>query len=126
MQQADDTSRNPEYALERIGGKWKMPILWRLSQRPVWRYSELKRDLGSISHKMLSQQLKELERDDFIERILYPVVPPKVEYLLTEKGRLTLPAIRALCDLYNVLEEKMPCSETSAITGPVELLSSAD
>lgn len=82
-----------------------MPILWRLSQRPVWRYSELKRDLGQISHKMLSQQLKELEHDRFIERKLYPVVPPKVEYSLTERGRLTLPAIRALCDLNQALAD---------------------
>lgn len=89
----------PEYALEKIGGKWKMPILWRLSQRPVWRYGELKRDLGQISHKMLSQQLKELGADGFIYRQLYPVVPPKVEYSLTDKGRLTLPAINALCEL---------------------------
>ncbi len=99
------TFRKPEYALEKIGGKWKMPILWRLSQHPVWRYSELKRDLGLISHKMLSQQLKELEQDRLIMRKLYPVVPPKVEYSLTERGELTLPVIRALCDLNQILTD---------------------
>lgn len=107
--QTEDTSYRPELVLEKIGGKWKMPILWRLSQRSVWRYGELKRDLGNISHKMLSQQLKELEQEGLITRTLYPVVPPKVEYSLTERGTLTLPAITALCDLHAILENKQPC-----------------
>jgi DNA-binding HxlR family transcriptional regulator len=94
----------PEYALEKIGGKWKMPILWRLNRSDPWRYSELKRDLGNVSHKMLSQQLKELERDGFITRFAYPVVPPKVEYALTDKGRLTIPALQALCQLNATLQ----------------------
>lgn len=106
----EDASYRPELVLEKIGGKWKMPILWRLSQKKVWRYSELKRDLATISHKMLSQQLKELEQEDLISRIMYPVVPPKVEYTLTERGKLTLPAISALCDLHAVLENKPPCA----------------
>jgi len=106
----EDTSYRPEHVLEKIGGKWKMPILWRLSQKEVWRYGELKRDLGTISHKMLSQQLKELEGASLIVRTLYAVVPPKVEYSLTGRGRLTLPAISALCDLQAVLEDKQPCS----------------
>ncbi|HSW65768.1 MAG TPA: helix-turn-helix domain-containing protein [Bacillota bacterium] len=106
----EDTSYRPELVLEKIGGKWKMPILWRLSQKDVWRYGELKRDLGNISHKMLSQQLKELEQTGLITRTLYPVVPPKVEYQLTERGKLTLPAIAALCDLHAILEDKPPCT----------------
>lgn len=107
----EDTSYRPELVLEKIGGKWKMPILWRLNQKDVWRYGELKRDLGTISHKMLSQQLKELEQEGLIIRTLYPVVPPKVEYRLTELGKLTLPAIGALCDLHAVLEDKLPCAK---------------
>lgn len=91
----------PEVALSIIGGRWKMPILWRLALKPVWRYGELKRDLGTISHKMLSQQLKELSESGLIERTLYPVVPPRVEYSLTNKGKLALPAIRALCNFYS-------------------------
>jgi len=91
----------PELALAIIGGRWKMPILWRLALKPVWRYGELKRDLGLISHKMLSQQLKELAESGLVERKLYPVVPPRVEYSLTNKGRLALPAIRALCHFYS-------------------------
>ncbi len=101
MNDANVLHTQPEIALEVIGGKWKMPILWRLSLAPIWRYGELKRDLGTISHKMLSQQLRELEATGLIRRTLYPVVPPKVEYSLTEKGRLALPAIKALCDFYS-------------------------
>jgi DNA-binding HxlR family transcriptional regulator len=91
--------QKPEHALEKIGGKWKMPIIWRLSFRASWRYSDLKRDLDPISHKMLSQQLKELGAGGFIHRKLYPVVPPRTEYSLTDLGRKTLPAIKSLCAL---------------------------
>jgi DNA-binding HxlR family transcriptional regulator len=104
-------SYRPEYVLEKIGGKWKIPILWRLGQQKVWRYGELKRDLNNISDKMLSQQLKELESNNLIIRTLYPVVPPKVEYTLTAQGELTLPAIAALCDLQATLEGEVKCSE---------------
>lgn len=110
----------PEIALEIIGGKWKMPVLWRLSLRPIWRYGELKKDLGAISHKMLSQQLKELEAAGLIKRTSYPVVPPKVEYGLTEKGQLALPAVRALCNFYSdflLYEGKQPpvCYDTARL-----------
>lgn len=103
VKSAVSKDQKPETALEIIGGKWKMPILWRLSRQSTWRYSELKRDLDNISHKMLSQQLKELERDGLIIRTMYPVVPPKVEYSLSERGALTLPVITALCQLHTTL-----------------------
>jgi DNA-binding HxlR family transcriptional regulator len=87
---------NPvELALEVIGGKWKMPILWRLKEKP-WRYGELKKSLGQITHKMLTEQLRELERDGLIHREVYQVVPPKVEYSLTPKGETTIPLIESL------------------------------
>jgi DNA-binding HxlR family transcriptional regulator len=87
---------NPvELALHVIGGKWKMPILWRLRDR-VWRYSELHRDLARVTHKMLTQQLRELERAGLITRTVYPVVPPHVEYAINELGRTALPAIDTL------------------------------
>ena len=95
-----DPYTKPEQALEKIGGKWKMPLLWRLSLRNAWRYGELKRAFNPISHKMLSRQLRELEADGLIHRELYPVIPPKVEYSLTEKGRKALPAVKALCTFY--------------------------
>lgn len=101
----------PEFALSKIGGKWKMPILWRLGQHEVLRYSELRKELTGISHKMLSQQLDELESDGLISRKLYPVVPPKVEYSLTEKGRVALPAINAICELNILLEPEAACKD---------------
>ncbi len=87
---------NPvELSLDIIGGKWKMPILWRLKDK-TWRYSELKKSIGKITHKMLAQQLKELEEDGLISRKVYPSVPPKVEYTITDKGRTTIPIIESL------------------------------
>ncbi len=90
------TYNNPvELALEIIGGKWKMPILWRLKEK-AWRYGELKKSLGKITHKMLTEQLRELERDGLIHREVYQVVPPKVEYSLTSKGETAIPIIESL------------------------------
>jgi len=78
---------NPvEFAMDRIGGTWKMPILWRLKDR-VMRYGELKKDIPHITDKMLTSQLKELESEGFINRKVYAEVPPKVEYSLTERGK---------------------------------------
>jgi DNA-binding HxlR family transcriptional regulator len=86
-----------ELAQEVIGGKWKMPILWRLKDR-VWRYNELRRSLGRVTHKMLTQQLRELERDGLVTRKVFAVVPPRVEYSITALGRTTVPLIEALRD----------------------------
>jgi DNA-binding HxlR family transcriptional regulator len=78
---------NPvEFAMDRIGGTWKMPILWRLKDK-VMRYGELKKDIPHITHKMLTSQLRELEAEGFIERKVYAVVPPKVEYTITRRGK---------------------------------------
>lgn len=84
-----------ELALHVIGGKWKMPILWRLNRRQ-WRYNELHRDLKGISHKMLTQQLRELEESGLLTRTVHPVVPPHVDYDITPLGRTALPSIEAL------------------------------
>ncbi len=86
-----------ELALHVIGGKWKMPILWRLNQRS-WRYGELHRDLKGVSHKMLTQQLRDLEAVGLLTRTVHPVVPPHVDYAITTLGRTALPAIEALRD----------------------------
>ncbi|TDO28901.1 HxlR family transcriptional regulator [Sediminibacterium goheungense] len=78
---------NPvEFAMDRIGGTWKMPILWRLKDK-VMRYGELKKDIPHITHKMLTSQLRELEEEGFIKRKVYAVVPPKVEYSITTRGK---------------------------------------
>lgn len=88
--------QNPvELALHVVGGKWKMPILWRLRNR-AWRYNELRRDLGKVTHKMLAQQLRELEAAGLVTRTVFPVVPPHVEYAITDLGLTALPAIEAL------------------------------
>lgn len=96
---------NPvELALDIVGGKWKMPVLWRLNKK-VWRYGELKKDLGIITHKMLAGQLKELEKAGLIERKVYPVVPPKVEYSITKKGKTVIPVIESLREWGNKFRE---------------------
>lgn len=84
---------NPvEFAMGRLGGTWKMPILWRLKDN-IYRYGELKKSIPHISDKMLTTQLKELAADGFIHREVYAVVPPKVEYSITEKGKSAIPIV---------------------------------
>jgi DNA-binding HxlR family transcriptional regulator len=92
----DKLYQNPvEFALDQIGGKWKMPLLWRLKDK-TWRYGELRKDLKNITHKMLTQQLRELEEDGFVHRKVYAQVPPKVEYTITERGLEAIPIIESL------------------------------
>lgn len=83
--------------LELIGGKYKALILWHLSERPL-RFSELRKQIGSATAKMLTQQLRELEAQALIHREVYPIIPPKVEYSLTELGRSLLPILVAMRD----------------------------
>lgn len=87
---------NPvEFAMDRIGGTWKMPILWRLKDK-VMRYGELKKDIPHITDKMLTSQLRELEAEGFIDRKAFAVVPPKVEYSLTRRGKRAIVMIEAI------------------------------
>lgn len=76
-----------------INGKWKLQILNLLSQGECMRYGDLKRAIKDVSEKMLIQHLRELEVDGLIVRKLYPEVPPRVEYALTEVGRKIIPVI---------------------------------
>lgn len=85
------------YTLSLIGGKYKLMVLYWLGEREVLRHNELKRHIGEISFKMLSQTLKELEAEDLIIRREYPQVPPKVEYSLTDKGQTLIPILHDLC-----------------------------
>ena len=71
--------------MDRIGGTWKMPILWRLRDKTL-RYGEIGEQLPHISDKMLSGVLRSLEAEGFITRKVYPVVPPRVEYTITRRG----------------------------------------
>lgn len=84
-----------EFAMERIGGTWKMPILWRLKDRTM-RFGELKKSMPKITDKMLTSQLRELEKYGFITRKVYAVVPPKVEYSITDRGLEAIPVIEML------------------------------
>ena len=86
-----------EATLERIGGKWKGVALYHLLEGTK-RYNELKRDVGNVTQRMLTKQLRELEDDGLIVRTVYPVVPPRVEYSLSEKGRTLEPILLALRD----------------------------
>lgn len=85
-----------EATIELIGGKYKSVILWHLTDG-VKRFGELKRLLPRATEKMLAQQLRDLERDGLIIRTVYPVVPPKVEYSLSDLGRTIIPVLDAMC-----------------------------
>jgi DNA-binding HxlR family transcriptional regulator len=80
-----------------IGGKWKSMVLWAL-KKEVKRNGELKRIITGISQKMLTQQLRELEDAGIVQRIVYPVIPPKVEYKLTNSGEKLIPILQELHD----------------------------
>lgn len=85
------------YTLSLIGGKYKMIILYWLGEFEVLRHNALHRLIGKISFKMLSATLKELEADGLISRKVYPQLPPKVEYSLTDKGKSLIPILFDLC-----------------------------
>lgn len=86
-----------EAALGVIGGKWKGIILYHLLDRTE-RFSALQRQVGNVTQRMLTKQLRELEADGLLVRTVYPVVPPKVEYSLTAKGKTLKPLILLLRD----------------------------
>lgn len=86
-----------EATLELIGGKYKALILWHLSEGKL-RFSELRRAIANATPKMLTQQLRELEAQKLISREVFPVVPPKVEYSLTELGKSLMPILVAMRD----------------------------
>ena len=86
-----------EATLELIGGKYKALILWHLSEGKL-RFSELKNRIKKATPKMLTQQLRELEGSHLVHREVFPVIPPKVEYSLTETGKSLLPILVAMRD----------------------------
>lgn len=85
------------YTLSLISGKYKMIILYCLMEYQPVRFNELQRYLGKISDKTLSQNLKELEKDELIHREVYAQIPPKVEYSLTERGKSLMVVLDQLC-----------------------------
>lgn len=100
-----------EATIDLIGGKYKAIILWHLMGKTL-RYSELHKLVPKATDKMLAQQLRELERDGLINRKVYPVVPPKTEYSLTDFGKSLTPILDALCNWgsdYLSKASEIPC-----------------
>jgi len=87
-----------EDAFRMLEGRWKMMIIFHLFDRGTLRFSELERAIPAVSQKMLIQQLRELERDGIVVRTVFPQVPPKVEYGLTDWGQAMCPALDALLE----------------------------
>jgi DNA-binding HxlR family transcriptional regulator len=85
-----------ELALMVVGGKWKPIILWLLGERGTLRFGELRRLMPSVTQKMLTQQLRELEADGLVSRLAHPQVPPRVEYSLTGRGAGLVPILKEL------------------------------
>lgn len=84
------------HVFRRIGGKWKLPILWHLAEKEATRYNELKRSVRGVTNMMLTKCLRELEDFGLVQRRQYNEIPPRVEYSLTERGKKLLPALGAL------------------------------
>ncbi len=89
-----------------LSGKWKILILWYLVNGPL-RFSDIKRSLPNVTQKMLTNQLRSLEEDSLIYRKVYPVIPPKVEYGLTEIGTKIIPVLEAMHDYGEEYIEEM-------------------
>ena len=87
-----------ETAFKILEGRWKMSIIFNLFASSVLRFSELERAIPGVSQKVLIQQLRELERDGVVTRKVYPQVPPKVEYGLTDWGQAMCPALDSLLE----------------------------
>jgi DNA-binding HxlR family transcriptional regulator len=113
----DNTPCPVTTALSVIGGKWKVIILWHL-QDGVKRFGELQRQVKGISQKMLTQELRDLEESGLVGRKVYPVVPPKVEYSLTETGWSLKPVLEQLCEWgkgYRKFREGLDGASDSAV-----------
>ncbi len=101
IEQARFADTGYSYTFSLINGKHKPVILYCLMEYEPVRFNEMQRYLGNIADKTLSQNLKELEADKLISRKVYPQIPPKVEYSLTEKGHSLVKILDLLCDWGN-------------------------
>lgn len=105
------------YTFHLVSEKWKMYILFWLWKKDVMRYGELKRALSSVTHKMLSSQLKERESDGLIIRKEYPQVPPKVEYSLSELGKSLMPVLQTIAALRDKYGSAYDCRALRKLRG---------
>ena len=98
----DPTAKCPIlYAMEIIGSKWKMPIIWQLTMEDGLHYNELRRRVKGITNTMLTRCLRDLENDNLIYRHSYETIPPSVTYHLSDFGKELLPALEGLFDWGN-------------------------
>ena len=102
------------YAMELIGQKWKLPILWYLAdaENQTLRYRELERKVVGITATMLTKCLRELENDGLVSRTVYPTIRPAVEYTLTERGKTLIPALESI---YNWADSQMKHTQQADI-----------
>lgn len=101
------------YAMEIIGGKWRLPIVWKLYQNKTMRYNELKRNLVGITNIMLTRSLQSLEADGLVNRVEFNQIPPRVEYSLTDNGLRLVPALEII---FNWGKERMTTEDMTLPT----------
>lgn len=109
-----------ELSVSLFSGKWKTTIICKLMDGTK-RYGELKKLIVGINHKMLAEQLRELEQAGIVHREVYPVVPPKVEYALTELGEQLKPAIRLLQQWGSQFGTELPLESPAPISVPLSM-----
>lgn len=103
----DDDIRCPlEYGLQVFGGKWRSRIICVLNYMDTLRYSELRSEMTNITDAVLAAKLKELIADGLIERKSYDVVPPKVEYSLTKRGKSVIPILQSICAWSGIFQKE--------------------
>jgi DNA-binding HxlR family transcriptional regulator len=98
MKMIDEKNCPVRLTMDIIGGKWKPMILYYIKNLGVCRFGELQRYIPHITKKMLTQQLRELEKDGIVHRKVYQQVPPRVDYSLTESGETLEPLLQAMAD----------------------------
>ncbi|MGN0241806.1 MAG: winged helix-turn-helix transcriptional regulator [Candidatus Weimeria sp.] len=105
----DDDIRCPlEYGMEIFGGKWKSRVLCVLNAKGTLRYSGIRREMKNITDAVLAATLKELIKDDLVNRKSYNEIPPRVEYSLTEKGKSVIPILQSICDWSGIFYKEDP------------------
>lgn len=102
-----------EKILKMLEGRWKLSILFQLFGGKVLSFSELERAIPAVSQKMLIQQLRQMEADGMVRRVIYPEVPPKVEYALTQWGQALCPTLDSLLK-WTAVRDVLPVPEKSA------------
>lgn len=103
-----------EKILKMLEGRWKLSILFQLFGGKILRFSELERAIPAVSQKMLIQQLRQMEADGMVRRVIYPEVPPKVEYALTQWGQALCPTLDSLLKWAAVRDELPAPAESVA------------